>query len=113
MDRIDTIAIAAVEVVMMVIGLGRLRFAAQRFEARRLAGKVDPQDLLRVMQCIDLAVHRGQVQARRSRLRSGQDLLRAERLAALRQGIDHGLALTGVTLHGAILMQIDLLLALM
>jgi hypothetical protein len=41
-------------------------------------------------------------------LRPRKDLLRAECLAAVRNCIDHGLALVGLALHGGILMQIDL-----
>jgi hypothetical protein len=92
----------------MVAGLGCLHCVTQGFETRRLAGKVDPQHLLRVVQCLDLTVNRRQVQARCSGLRPRKDLLRAECLAAMRNCIDHGLALVGLALHGGILMQIDL-----
>ena len=92
---------------MMVTALGRLRFMAQRFEARRLAGKVDPHDLPSVVQRLELAVHGRQVQARYSRLGPRQDFRRTERVAAVRQGINQGLALAGVTFHKGMLMQID------
>lgn len=98
-DWIDPVAVLAVKVVMVVAGLCRMHVVAQGFETCWLAGQFYLDDLLLVLQRLDLAVHRGQIQARRFGLRPGQDLVRAQRLAALFERVGDGLSLVGVTFH--------------
>lgn len=108
MDWIDTVAIAAVKVMMVVAGSCRMLVVAHGLEAGRLAWQFDLHDSLLVLQRLHLSVHGGQIQARRLGLGPGQDLGRAERLAALFKHVGDRLALVGLAFHRWMLMQIDL-----
>ena len=68
-NRSDLFAACAMKVVVMVIVPARRRRMAHRFETRCLARQIDPHDVLLVVQGLELAVHRRQVDARRSLLR--------------------------------------------
>ncbi len=127
MDRVDTVAGGAVEMVMVMrcgVGVPRLSgvlcrvrsvllddvhrcFLARRdLEARRLPRQLNADDLSGVLQASDLPVDRRQIQAGYCRLGALQQLMRAQGLTTACKGIDDRLALAGVAFHAAMLMQL-------
>lgn len=127
MDRVDTVAGGAMEMVVVMrcgVGVQRVsgvlrrvrsvlrdevhpRFLVRRdLEAWRLPRQLNADDLSGVLEAPDLPVDRRQIQAGYRRLGALQQLLRAQGLPTACQGIDDRLALAGVAFHVAMLMQL-------
>lgn len=77
MDREDAVAVVAMEVMVMVIGLPMVGLA-QRLVAGGLAWQIDPQHLAVLEQIFQLSIDRREIQVRDRALRKLADFLRRE-----------------------------------
>jgi hypothetical protein len=110
-DGKHTVAVIAMEVVVMMVGLP-MAGLAERLVTGGLAWQIDAQHLAVLEQILQLSIDRREIQARDRALSKLADFLRRERSVAVGQRSQDGVALACLTFHVLIILQMRLHLQL-